>query len=181
MPSWPAIARRIRVPLGFLFAAVYLGLARPTRWSILGGCSIAMVGLLLRAAASGHVRKNEQLTMSGPYAYTRNPLYLGSIVLAAGFVIAARSWVVGVIAAAMFSFIYFPVIRSEEQYLRAKFPEYEGYASNVPRLFPRLRPIKSSFGSFSLHLYWKHREYNAWIGSALMILALAAKTKWFER
>src|SRR5215472_16277496 len=167
MPNWQTIARRIRVPLGFVFAGVYLWLARPTRLSLMVGSSIALVGLVVRASASGHVRKNEQLTMTGPYAYTRNPLYLGSLVLALGFVIAARSWTIGVIATAMFVFIYFPVIRSEEQFLRTKFPEYDDYARTVPRLLPRLRPIESSASSFSLHLYWKHREYNAGVGSAL--------------
>lgn len=179
MRSWQTIARRIRVPLGFLFAGVYLWLARPTRLSIVAGTSIAIVGLLIRASASGHVRKNEQLTMTGPYAYTRNPLYLGSLVLALGFITASRSWMVGLIAAAMFVFVYFPVIRSEERFLQEKFPEYDGYARNVPRLFPRLRPIESSSNSFSLHLYWKHREYNAWVGTTLMIAALAVKAIWF--
>ena len=179
MPSWQSIARRIRVPLGFGFAAVYLWLARPTRGSMAAGSFIALAGLIIRALASGHVRKNEQLTVSGPYAYTRNPLYLGSMVIAAGFILASRSWIVALLAAAMFLFIYLPVIRSEERFLRAKFPEYDGYASNVPRLFPRLRPVKSSSGSFSPHLYWQHREYNAWIGTGLMIAALAVKAIWF--
>jgi protein-S-isoprenylcysteine O-methyltransferase Ste14 len=179
MVNWQSIARRIRVPLGFAFAGVYLWLARPTRLWLIVGSSIALVGLLVRASASGHVRKNEQLTMSGPYAHTRNPLYLGSLVLALGFVIAARSWTIGALATAIFVFVYVPVIRSEEQFLRAKFPEYDDYARNVPRLFPRMRPFESSSSSFSLHLYWKHREYNAWVGTALMIAALAAKAMWF--
>src|SRR5438445_11466272 len=83
--SWPQIARRIRVPLGFGFAVLYVWLAQPTALSILAGGCIALPGLVMRGIASGHVTKNEQLTMSGPYAYVRNPLYLGSLVLAAGF------------------------------------------------------------------------------------------------
>ena len=94
MASWPQIARRIRVPLGFGFAVLYVWLAQPTSLSILAGGCLALPGLVMRGIASGHVTKNEQLTMSGPYAYVRNPLYLGSLVLAAGFAVAARSWVI---------------------------------------------------------------------------------------
>jgi protein-S-isoprenylcysteine O-methyltransferase Ste14 len=88
-------------------------------------------GLLIRALASGHVRKNEALATSGPYAYTRNPLYLGSLLMGVGFAIAARSWWVGVILVVMFLAIYLPVIRDEENYLRQKFPEFEEYARRV--------------------------------------------------
>ena len=84
MHSWSQIARRIRVPLGFSFVAVYFWLAQPTLHSISVGALIAVAGLGIRTLASGHVQKNEQLTMSGPYAYVRNPLYFGSVVLAVG-------------------------------------------------------------------------------------------------
>ena len=89
--TWSLVARRVRVPLGFLFAAVYLWLAHPTRTSLLAGALLLIPGLLLRALASGHVQKDKQLTTSGPYAYTRNPLYLGSLMLALGFAVAARN------------------------------------------------------------------------------------------
>src|ERR1700746_955551 len=117
MPKWDRIAKRIRVPLGFAFAAAYIWIAHPTQRSLTAGSCIAIVGLVVRAFASGHVRKNEQLTVSGPYAYTRNPLYLGSLVIAAGFAVAARSWLVALIAAGIFFVIYIPVMRSEEQFL----------------------------------------------------------------
>jgi protein-S-isoprenylcysteine O-methyltransferase Ste14 len=175
MPSWQIIARRIRVPLGFLFAVAYIWLAQPTLHSIVAGGCIAAIGLLFRALASGHVKKNEQLTISGPYAHTRNPLYFGSLVLAAGFAVASRSWWVALIAAAMFFAIYIPVIRSEEAFLQSHFPEFEEYARHVPRLFPRLRAYRSSTNCFSWDLYWKHREYNSVIGAAFMIAAMAAK------
>ena len=175
MPSWQKIARRIRVPLGFAFAAAYLWLAHPTRISLLGGSALVLIGLIIRALASGHVKKNEELTTSGPYAFTRNPLYLGSIVLAAGFVIASRSWIVAAIAVTLLFLIYLPVIRGEEQFLRAQFAEYEQYSKTVPRLFPYREPYRSSPGSFKWHLYWKHCEYNAAIGAAFMIAALATK------
>src|SRR5260370_39330460 len=99
MPSWQKIARRIRVPLGFLFAIAYIWLAHPTLRSITAGACISLIGLLIRALASGHVTKNEQLTTSGPHAYTRNPLYFGSVIRSAGFAGASRSWWVALIAA----------------------------------------------------------------------------------
>ncbi len=181
MPRWPNIARRIRVPLGFLFAAAYIWLARPTLSSILTGSLVSTAGLLVRALASGHVRKNEQLTVSGPYAYTRNPLYLGSLALATGFALAARSWWIALITVALLFGIYFPVIGAEEKFLRARFPEFEEYARRVPRLFPRTTPYRSSLNSFSWHLYWKHREYNAVLGLLLMIATLVAKAIWLRR
>lgn len=180
MASWQQIARRIRVPLGFAFAALYVWLAHPTWRSIVLGSSIAVAGLIIRALASGHVRKNEQLTTSGPYAYSRNPLYLGSIIVAAGFTLASRSWIIAAIAAAMLVLIYIPVIRSEEEFLRAHFPEFNDYCRNVPRLFPRLKLSQGSAGSFSAHLYWKHREYNAAVGAAAIIAVLVIKVLWFR-
>lgn len=181
MPRWELIARRIRVPLGFAFAAAYIWLAKPTPLSILAGSCVALIGILIRALASGHVQKNQQLTTSGPYAYTRNPLYLGSLVIAAGFAIAARSWWVAVIAAVIFFAIYVPVMRSEENFLRSRFPEFDAYAQAVPKLFPRFTPYQSSSTTFSPHLYWQHREYNAAVGSALMIAVLIIKVAWFSR
>ena len=180
MPSWSRVARRIRVPLGFLFAAVYVWLAHPTWRSILLGTAIAVIGLVVRALASGHVRKNEQLTTTGPYAYTRNPLYLGSLVIAMGFTLASRSWTIAAVAIAMLVAIYIPVIRSEEEFLRARFPEFEDYCRNVPRLLPRLRAHPGSAGSFSAHLYWKHREFNAALGAALIVAVLVIKALWFH-
>lgn len=180
MISWQKIARRIRVPLGFLFAAAYLYLARPTVLSLCLGSAIALPGILIRALASGHVRKNEQLATSGPYAYTRNPLYLGSIIIAAGFLVASRSGWVAAIALVILLVIYVPVIRGEEEFLRARFPEFAEYSRRVPRLFPRLRAEEGSPEGFSWHLYWKHREYNAAIGAAVMVVALILKIH-FER
>src|ERR1700688_2237459 len=141
-PAWSVIARRIRVPLGFLFAALYLLLARPTWRSMVLGSIVVLPGLWIRALASGHVRKNEALATSGPYSYTRNPLYLGSLLIGISFAVAARSWWVGVLLVAMFFAIYLPVIRDEEAFLRQKFPEFEDYARRVPRMFPRI--IRSS-------------------------------------
>ncbi|HKS77181.1 MAG TPA: isoprenylcysteine carboxylmethyltransferase family protein [Terriglobales bacterium] len=181
MASWSKVARRIRVPLGFALAVVYFWLAQPTLRSMLIGGALVLPGLLVRAIASGHVQKNEQLATSGPYAYTRNPLYLGSFILALGFACAARSLRIAALMAIMFFLIYLPVIRDEENFLLNHFPEFEDYAKRVPRLFPRLRGSQGGGSRFSWALYWKHREYNALLGSAVLLLALAAKLHWMSR
>jgi protein-S-isoprenylcysteine O-methyltransferase Ste14 len=186
MAEWSRIARRIRVPLGFVLALLYFWLARPT-WRFLALGSILIVpGLLIRALASGHVRKNEALATSGPYAYTRNPLYLGSLLIGIGFAVAARSWWVGLALVVMFFSIYLPVIRDEESFLRQKFPEFEDYAQRVPRMVPRMFPrIAPQSGTpdtpagFSLDLYLKHREYNALLGTVLLTCALIMKMTLF--
>lgn len=179
MAEWSRVARRIRVPLGFGFAVLYFWLARPT-WRFLAlGAVLIVPGLLIRALASGHVRKNEALAMSGPYAYTRNPLYLGSLLIGVGFAVASRSWWVGIALVVMFFAIYVPVIRGEENFLRERFPEFEEYARRVPRMFPRIGRTPGGGGRFSLDLYWKHREYNALLGALGMMAALVAKMKLF--
>jgi protein-S-isoprenylcysteine O-methyltransferase Ste14 len=179
--SWSQIARRIRVPLGFVFAGVYIWLAKPTTRSIVIGTGISVAGLFIRTLASAHVQKNEVLTISGPYAYTRHPLYLGSMVLVCGFLLAARSWGIALLAIGLFLAIYLPVIRSEEAFLRARFPEFPEYARQVPRLFPRLRPPQQSSSGFSWQLYRKHREYNAVLGTALMVAVLIGKAIWLKK
>jgi len=173
--SWRQIARRIRVPLGFVLAVTYLWLANPRLPSLLLGVVFVVLGLSIRALASGHVQKNEQLTMTGPYAYTRNPLYLGSLILSAGFAIAARSLWVVVILSIMLVAIYLPVIRAEEAYLAERFPEFREYARHVPRLVPAIRPFADQHASFSWTLYRMHREYNATIGSVAVMAALVVK------
>ena len=181
MPSWSRVATRSRVPLGFVFAAAYFWFARPTWPSLSAGFAIAAAGILVRALASGHIRKNAALATTGPYAYTRNPLYLGSIIIALGFIVAARNVWIGLGAIAMFAFVYLPVIAAEEKYLRSAFPGYDDYASHVPRFLPRLTPYRpggeedEEAGGFSSALYLRHREYNAAVGSVLMLGALVLK------
>jgi protein-S-isoprenylcysteine O-methyltransferase Ste14 len=189
--SWQRVARRIRVPLGFLTAIVFLvEVARRPPHPIAIAWSLALVlpGLALRAAASGTVKKNRELAVTGPYAYTRNPLYLGSTLIAAGFALALLSWPVALLLAVGFAAIYIPVIASEERFLRATFPEFESYCRSVPRFIPRLTaariPRESSqasvsqpvtdaaTGGFSFGLYLKHREYNSALGAALLYLSL---------
>lgn len=173
--TWSRTARRIRVPLGFVLAVAYIWLARPTWLSLVIGAAVALGGVALRAAASGHVKKNAELTKTGPYAYTRNPLYAGSIVIATGFAIAAMStWIIAILAL-MFVLIYLPVIRSEETFLRATFADFDEYCRRVPRLVPRFTRAYEGTGTFSRELYVKHREYNALIGTAAMLAAVVIK------
>lgn len=172
--GWQRVARRIRVPLGFAFALMYLWLARPNVATIVVGCVVVAIGLAVRAVASGQLRKNQALAMSGPYSYTRNPLYLGSILIAVGFAIAARSWWVWIVLLVFFIAVYVPVIRGEEAFLRETFPDFELYARRVPRILPRWSGESVTL-QFSRELYLKHREYNALIGAALMMLAIAVK------
>ncbi len=177
--SWGRIARRIRVPLGFAFGVFYLWRAHPN-WLALGtGSAVVAVGLFLRAVASGQVKKNEEVTAVGPYAYTRNPLYLGSIILAIGFVIASRDVWVAIAMVVLFIAIYVPVIRSEEIFLRQHFSEYADYARRVPRFLPSTLHLSGLTSGFSLALYRQHREYNACIGAAVMLAALVVKMLWF--
>jgi protein-S-isoprenylcysteine O-methyltransferase Ste14 len=176
--SWAQIARRIRVPLSFAFTALYLWLAQPAIFSILLGCIFVVLGLFLRALASGHVKKNQELSTGGPYGYTRNPLYLGSLILAAGFAIAARSWAIIVMMLIFFVVIYVPVIRGEEAFLRQRFAEFDHYARSVPRLLPKFSSRWNKGTSFSWGLYRQHREYNALLGSLALLGALAVKLIW---
>ncbi len=177
MADWSRVARRIRVPLGFAFALLYFWLARPSWRSIAVGALLIVPGLLVRALASGHVRKNEALATSGPYAYTRNPLYLGSLLIGIGFAIAARSWWIAGVLVLMFFAIYLPVIRGEEKFLRERFPEFDDYARKVPRMLPRFTAshVGDDGGGFSMELYLKHREWNALLGALAILAVLVVK------
>ncbi len=167
--------------MGFVFAAVFLWLARPSWRTMAASLLLVLPGLWLRGYASGYVRKDAELATTGPYAHTRNPLYLGSMLIAFGFAAAAARWEVLVVLAALFAAIYIPTIQSEEAYLRAHFAEFEGYARAVPRLLPRLTraaPVGQdgvpARAGFSMQLYLRHREYNSTMGAVAIYLALAA-------
>ena len=181
--AWPRVARRIRVPLGFVFAAVFLWLARPTWHTLAWSLLLVGPGVWLRAYASGYVRKNTELATTGPYAHTRNPLYLGSMMIAFGFAAAARSWVILVVLAVLFLVIYLPTIRSEEEYLRGHFGVFADYAVQVPRLLPRLTPAPTDAerGQFSPGLYRQHREYNCGMGAIAIYAALALRLVYLTR
>ena len=194
--GWQRIARRIRVPMGFVFAALFLWLARPSWRTMAVSLLLVLPGLWLRGYASGYVKKDAELTTTGPYAHTRNPLYLGSMLIAFGFAAAAASWLILALLAGLFAAIYIPTILSEEAYLRAHFAGYEAYSRAVPRLLPRGAGAENEMwggdkllagdgaaakSGFSAELYRRHREYNSAMGAAGIYLALALKLLLFLR
>jgi protein-S-isoprenylcysteine O-methyltransferase Ste14 len=174
--------QRWRVPLGFVCAIVFLYFARPTVWTLIAGAAVALPGLLVRAWASGHLRKNETLATTGPYAYTRNPLYLGSFLMGLGFTIAAGQVLLVIIFVVMLLGIYLPVMRVESATLAMLFgKKYERYAKEVPLLFPRFSPYRRAVGAhFDRNLYLRYREYRAAIGVVIVWTLLAAKMLYFK-
>src|SRR5215469_17526401 len=129
---------KLRVPGGFLIVLVFALLSYPTQMSLAIGFPISIAGLALRGWAAGCLRKDSVLATAGPYAHVRNPLYVGTLTVAAGLVVASRNLYLGALFAAVFFFIYLPVIQLEEQHLRDIFPSYETFAQNVPALLPRV-------------------------------------------
>lgn len=175
------LLQRFRVPLGFLFAIVFVIFARPTLILMIAGGAVAVLGLLIRAWASGHIRKAQTLAVSGPYAYTRNPLYLGSLLIGAGFTIASGVWLLALLFIVLFLGIYFPVMNVESEDLKRIFgSEYEEYAGRVPLFFPRLLAREKSDTKFDFGLYLKYREYRAAIGLVVALGLLAAKMYFFD-
>jgi protein-S-isoprenylcysteine O-methyltransferase Ste14 len=174
------LIQRWRVPLGFFCAAIFLLLARPRPITLAVGGAIALIGLGVRAWAAGHIRKNVALATTGPYAFTRNPLYLGSFLLGLGFTIAAGRWVLALLFGALFFGIYLPVMRVEANDLAQAFGDYyRRYAAAVPLFLPRLSPYRESSvaeAQFDSSLYLKYREYRAALGMALGWLALVIKS-----
>jgi hypothetical protein len=176
---------RWRVRLGYPVAALFFFLARPTPKSIAAGAVMGVVGLVIRAAAAGHLRKHEGLAVTGPYAHTRNPLYLGSFFLAAGLLVGGHSWLAAIVVAGFFLAFYPGVMKREEGELREHYgTEYVEYAARVPLFWPALRGYSSQApgaesqtgarnarGGFSWALYRRNREYQALAGF-LAVMAL---------
>ena len=171
--------QRWRVPLGFLCGALFLWFARPDWLTLSIGGAVALIGLGLRAWSAGHIRKNAELATSGPYAYTRNPLYLGSFLLGVGFTIASGKMWLALPFAALFLGIYYPVMRVEAADLAQLFGEdYENYSRAVPLFFPRLKPYrdeKARGAKFDASLYLRYREYQAALGLLIAWGLLALK------
>jgi protein-S-isoprenylcysteine O-methyltransferase Ste14 len=170
------VVARLRVPSGFLIVAVFGWFSRPTPLSLAIGVPLSLLGLALRAWAAGCLAKNQQLATGGPYAYTRNPLYIGTLLVAAGLAVAANSIGLAALFAAVFLLVYLPVIQNEEQHLRKIFPEYAAYAGRVPALLPRFPaapPLNPS--RFQAALYVKNQEYQAGLGFLAGILFLLWK------
>ena len=180
--SYSLAAKRVRLPLGFVLSVLYLLFARPTTASLLLGCAVAAAGLIVRAWASGHIAKNERLATGGPYAHTRNPLYFGSFLIAAGFAMAAH-WSMLLVVIALFALVYSPTMERERTNIRSRFPEaYSTYEANVPPFFPRLTPWsvperQTGEVAFSFALYMKHGEWKAALGFALAVFWLVFRIR----
>ena len=166
MPNFPKPyadrVAKLRVPFGFLLVAAFAWFSHPSTNSLAMGVPVSLCGLALRAWAAGCLAKNATLAQSGPYAWVRNPLYVGTLLVAAGLVLASRSLGLGILFAAVFGLIYLPVIQLEEQHLRGLFPEFEAYAGRVHALL--LVPRSWPGSGFSAKLYLKNREYEALLG-----------------
>lgn len=171
------ILNRVRVRTGSFLAVAVLILARPSWTSVLWGMLVGLVGLAIRAWASGHLRKEKSLAVSGPYRYSRNPLYLGNFLLGAGIVITGRSWWVLALFALYFGAFYPLIIIRERERMRQLFPrEYEEYGRRVPLVFPSLtRRNRATPVKFSWPLYVQNREFRALGGAAVFWLVLIAK------
>jgi protein-S-isoprenylcysteine O-methyltransferase Ste14 len=178
MSKFAAIVARWRVRLGYPLALLVLWLSRPTPGSIGIGAAVGVFGLWLRALAAGYLNKQKVLTVSGPYAFTRNPLYFGSFILVIGVAIATRSWIAAAILFAYFTVVYSVVMRREEDELRTQHPEaFEAYARAVPLFFPRLTSAKLDLQNaqqLSFSQYRKNHEYQATIGFMLLLVVLLA-------
>jgi protein-S-isoprenylcysteine O-methyltransferase Ste14 len=179
--NWSLLAKRVRVPLGFALAATYLVLVRPTPRSLMLGAPIAFAGVLVRAWASGHIMKNDRLATSGPYAFTRNPLYVGSFLIAIGFALVAH-WLAVLGVLAFFLLIYAPTIARERANIEQRFPAaYEQYAANVPAFVPRLTPWRNDALGTSMHfspsLYVRHGEWKAALAYIAVMLWLLLRMR----
>ena len=171
---------RWRVRVGYLAGVAAFWFARPRLTWLLWGAGIAILGLILRGYAAGHLRKHQQLATSGPYAYTRNPLYLGSVLLAAGFCVVSHSWISTIVLAAYLAVFYPAVIEREQGELEALYGSaFVEYARRVPAFWPRLTPyVKHSAERFSVELYRQNREYEAAVGLGVALAILWGLMLW---
>jgi protein-S-isoprenylcysteine O-methyltransferase Ste14 len=166
---------RVRAGLPFLLALLVVAHPRPA--SVVAGIAVCALGLLIRAWAAGHIKKEKELAVSGPYRYTRNPLYLGNFFLGLGVGIGTDSWAGLLIFAIYFLAFYPPVILEERDRMMRLFPiAYEDYRKKVPIFFPTLRPYPAATGAqYSAAQYRKNREQRALIGAAVIWAALIAR------
>ncbi len=181
MADFAALAARLRVPLHFLLATVLFWLARPTPRLLASGAALVVLGLLVRGWAAGHLRRELPLTVSGPYAHLRHPLYFGSALILAGLAVASSQPLFGLLVLAYFLIVFVPVMRREEQERRASAGErYVAYAAEVPALWPRLRAaqLEGSARKFEWQTYWSNREWRAAAGCMLLLGLLYAKMMW---
>lgn len=168
---------RLRVPAGFVMVGAFAWFSHPDFTSLAVGLPLSACGLAIRAWAAGHLAKNQRLAVSGPYSFTRNPLYLGTLVTALGLAAASKSAGLAVLFAALFALVYLPAIELEEQHLSAILPGYAEFAARVPLLVPRW-PRQFGPDHFSAALYHKNREYQALYGWLVGVAWLSARAWW---
>lgn len=181
--SLRSMVQRLRVPLGFVTAILFVIVSKPTWGSMAIGVPIAVLGTLVRAWASGHLRKNAELAVSGPYAFTRNPLYFGSFLMAVGMAIAGGALWLGLWLVGFFLIIYYPVMQAEASHMRVLFAQsYDLWAATVPLFLPRISPYRAeaSERSFDSRQYLHHREYRALFGLSIVIAILVIKVVWIN-
>lgn len=169
--------QRLRVASGFLLLLTFAVFCDPSVASLVEGLPVCLIGLWLRGWAAGHLAKDAELATGGPYAYIRNPLYAGTLLIAGGIILASRSIALAIIGAAVFLLVYLPVIELEEQHLSEIFPAYETYAMSVNRLLP-VRKWSGRARSFSWFLYRKNREDKAALGFAVALAWMLGKCWW---
>jgi len=173
-------AARLRVPLHFALAVVVLAFAHPTGTLLAAGAAVVAGGLALRAWAAGHLRRNQPLTTSGPYAYVRHPLYLGSALVLAGFALAAGRWWLGAVVGLYFLLVFLPVLGREEREREAAAPaDYAAYRSQVPALVPYCGRYGAALAArFDWQVFGANREWRAELGCAVLLALFYAKMVW---
>jgi protein-S-isoprenylcysteine O-methyltransferase Ste14 len=177
--------RWLRLRAVWLLIVPFLWLATPTPALLVAGLVLAAVGLGVRAWAAGFIQKDRVLTTTGPYAFTRNPLYLGSLLLGLGTVIAGGKWLFVAVFLAFFALVYGRTMKREEAHLEEAFNDrYRHYAERVPLLVPRLAPYRGSHpgggAGFSVSQYRRNREWEALLGAAAGFAFLAVKMLWLR-
>ncbi len=176
MDSWGKIAQRLRVPIGTLLGIVFLILMHPSRRSLWIGGIITVAGASIRLWAAGHIEKGKTLAQSGPYALTRNPLYLGSFLMALGILLAGQGYWLLIPFSIFFVGFYYPVMKAEEQELFQGYGEaFLAYSRRVPLFIPALRhPARVSSG-FLWSRVIRNREHRTLMGLVLAEAILLVK------
>ncbi len=175
----PWTIQRLRVPLGFVVGGLYLWLAKPNARLLAAGALVALAGVAMRAWAAGHIVKNNRLATTGPYAHTRNPLYVGSFLIGCGFALMAHPLLLLAVVA-FWLLVYGPVMRREREHVRGLYPaEYDEWARHVPMFVPRPLPWRAGnrgeASRFDPKLYLYHREWRAGLAYVAVVGWLVAR------
>ena len=183
MPGFASLGK-VRLRAVWLIVLPFFWFAEPTPFLLLVGGTLTLVGIGIRAWSAGTIHKNEELTTSGPYAFTRNPLYLGSFLVGVGVSISGGHWIWPAIFVAFYAVVYSRTIAREARHLRGLFPElYADYAAAVPVFLPRSSPYRPAAPhrtatGFRWSQYRRNKEWEAALGALAAFGLLAAKTIW---